>query len=88
MADDKKCHFGILDQMSERTCSKATCTQDAVATLSYDYTESVAVLGLLSPKPEPGCFDLCSLHVSRFTPPQGWQVIRHQFLMGKDLKGQ
>jgi hypothetical protein len=68
--------------MSERTCSKATCTQAAIATLTFDYQESIAVLGLLSPKAEPGCFDLCKEHVARFTPPQGWQVVRHQFLMG------
>lgn len=66
--------------MNERTCSKATCAQAAMATLSFEYETSVAVIGMLSPRPEPGCFDLCHEHQARFTPPQGWQLIRHQFL--------
>ena len=74
--------------MSERTCSKATCSKAAVATLTFDYQQSIAVIGLLSPKAEPGTFDLCAEHVARFTPPEGWQVIRHQLVLGSDLKGQ
>jgi Protein of unknown function (DUF3499) len=72
--------------MSERACSKAGCSHSAVATLSYDYNQSIAVLGPKSPKPEPGCFDLCSQHSSSFSPPQGWQVIRHQFVAATNSK--
>jgi Protein of unknown function (DUF3499) len=73
--------------MNERLCSMAACSQTAVATLSLDYPQSTAVLGILSPRPEPGCFDLCLEHQRKFVPPQGWQLVRHQFLAGNE-KGQ
>jgi hypothetical protein len=63
--------------MNGRPCSKVACTQHATATLTYDYADSMAVMGPLSQKAEPHSYDLCEKHSSRLSVPQGWQVIRH-----------
>lgn len=60
-----------------RLCSKVACNEDAVATLTFDYADSMAILGPLSPVSEPHCYDLCARHTDRLSVPQGWQVIRH-----------
>jgi hypothetical protein len=67
-------------EMTGRPCSKATCNGDAVATLTYVYADSMAVLGPLSQKAEPHSYDLCERHADRLSVPQGWQVIRHVVL--------
>jgi len=66
--------------MSDRPCSKVACNHDAVATLTYVYADSMAVLGPLSQKAEPHSYDLCERHSERLSAPQGWQVIRHVML--------
>jgi len=48
----------------------------AVATLTYDYTDSTAVLGPLSTAAEPHAYDLCERHALGLTVPRGWQVVR------------
>ena len=53
------------------------CSSDAIATLTYVYADSMAVLGPLSQKAEPHSYDLCEKHADRLSAPQGWQVIRH-----------
>lgn len=63
-----------------RLCSKIACSQQAVATLTYDYADSMAVLGPLSITPEPHCYDLCARHAERLSAPVGWQVVRHMSL--------
>lgn len=63
--------------MDGRPCSKVACTLHAVSTLTYDYADSMAVLGPLSQKAEPHSYDLCEKHSARLSVPQGWQVIRH-----------
>lgn len=63
--------------MSERPCSKAGCAEAATATLSYNYAESLAAIGPLSPAREAGGYDLCRRHADRLSVPLGWQVIRH-----------
>jgi Protein of unknown function (DUF3499) len=47
-----------------------------VATLTYVYADSTAVLGPLASFPEPHCYDLCSNHAEGLTVPRGWQVVR------------
>jgi hypothetical protein len=64
--------------MTARICSKATCPREAVATLTYDYADSMAVLGPLSPFREPHGYDLCAIHADSLSAPQGWRVVRHQ----------
>jgi hypothetical protein len=59
-----------------RRCSRTACGQPAVATLTYVYAESTAVLGPLATYAEPHCYDLCERHSSRLTAPLGWEVVR------------
>jgi hypothetical protein len=59
-----------------RLCSRAACGEAAVATLTYAYVESTAVLGPLSPFVEPHSYDLCASHADRLTVPRGWAVVR------------
>ncbi len=48
----------------------------AVATLTYVYSDSTAVLGPLATVAEPHCYDLCAIHAQRLTAPRGWEVVR------------
>ena len=48
----------------------------AVATLTYVYADSTAVLGPLATYAEPHCYDLCAEHSGRLTAPRGWEVVR------------
>jgi hypothetical protein len=63
--------------MTGRPCSKVACSNDAVATLTWVYADSMAVLGPLSRTADPHSYDLCPKHSERLSVPQGWQVIRH-----------
>ena len=60
-----------------RLCSKVACGNEAVATLTYDYADAMAVLGPLSIRHEPHSYDLCERHAEKLSAPQGWQVVRH-----------
>ncbi|WP_343037950.1 DUF3499 domain-containing protein [Arthrobacter wenxiniae] len=59
-----------------RQCTRSACREPAVATLTYVYADSTAVLGPLATFAEPHCYDLCSKHSARLTVPRGWDVIR------------
>lgn len=59
-----------------RKCSRNACRYPAVATLTFDYKESTAVLGPLAPAADPGAYDMCAEHAKRLTVPNGWQIIR------------
>jgi hypothetical protein len=59
-----------------RRCSRSACTRQAVATLTYVYSDSTAVLGPLATYAEPHCYDLCAEHAERLTAPRGWEVVR------------
>ncbi|MBW8873030.1 MAG: DUF3499 family protein [Leifsonia sp.] len=63
--------------MKARLCSKVACGEDAVATLTYDYADRMAVLGPLAYRTEPHSYDLCGRHAESLSAPQGWQVVRH-----------
>ena len=63
--------------MSTRLCSKVACGREAVATLTYDYADAMAVLGPLAIRREPHSYDLCATHAERLSAPQGWNVVRH-----------
>lgn len=62
--------------MSRRRCSKPSCNQTAVSTLTYVYADSTAVLGPLATYAEPHCYDLCNMHSERLTAPVGWEFVR------------
>ena len=47
-----------------------------MATLTYVYADSTAVLGPLATYAEPHCYDLCTEHAERLTAPRGWEIIR------------
>jgi hypothetical protein len=67
-------------ESSGRPCSKVACNGEAVSTLTYVYSDSMAVLGPLSQSAEPHSYDLCERHSERLVAPQGWQVVRHVVL--------
>lgn len=60
-----------------RACSRTACAEEAVATLTYVYADSMAVLGPLAIAREPHSYDLCARHAARTSPPQGWQLVKH-----------
>lgn len=47
-----------------------------MATLTYVYADSTAVVGPLALRAEPGCYDLCRAHSTSLSVPRGWEVIR------------
>lgn len=59
-----------------RRCSRSACGGAAIATLTYVYRDSTAVLGPLATAAEPHCYDLCATHSERLTAPRGWEVVR------------
>ncbi len=48
-----------------------------MATLTYVYADSTAVVGPLATYAEPHTYDLCQAHAVRLTAPRGWEVMRH-----------
>lgn len=64
----------------DRICSRVSCAAEAVATLSYDYRDQMAVLGPLAQLAEPHCYDLCARHAERTSAPHGWQLLRYAYL--------
>lgn len=66
--------------MNQRPCSKVSCNEEAEATLTYVYSDSMVVLGPLSYSVEPHSYDLCARHAERLSVPLGWQVVRHVVL--------
>ena len=67
-----------MRKMSKRTCSRASCTNAAIKTLTYVYSDSTAVLGPLATHAEPRSYDLCASHSERLTVPVGWNVIKQE----------
>lgn len=59
-----------------RRCSRPGCGKPAVATLTYAYADSTAVVGPLAPAAEPHSWDLCEAHASKITAPLGWEMLR------------
>ena len=47
-----------------------------MATLTYAYADSTAVVGPLALRAEPGTYDLCEAHAATLKAPRGWEVIR------------
>jgi hypothetical protein len=48
-----------------------------VATLTFVYADSTAVVGPLATVREPHSWDLCVTHAGRITAPRGWELVRH-----------
>ena len=49
-----------------------------MATLTYVYADSTAVVGPLATQAEPHSYDLCTGHAHRLTAPRGWEVVRFE----------
>jgi len=61
-----------------RRCSHNGCPKAAVATLTYVYADSTAVVGPLAAFAEPHSYDLCERHALGLTVPRGWELVRHE----------
>ncbi|MFH5210930.1 DUF3499 domain-containing protein [Antrihabitans spumae] len=61
-----------------RRCCRPGCKHPAVATLTYVYSDSTAVVGPLATVAEPHSWDLCEIHASRTSAPKGWEMVRHE----------
>lgn len=48
-----------------------------MATLTYVYVDSTAVVGPLATTQEPHTYDLCEDHARKLTAPRGWDLVRH-----------
>ena len=72
-----------LHVMDFRACSRVACQAPAVATLTFDYSEALAVLGPLAVSKSPHSFDLCQRHARLTTVPAGWSLMRHTALGGE-----
>ncbi len=48
-----------------------------MATLTFVYSDSTAVVGPLATAREPHSWDLCVGHAGRITAPRGWELVRH-----------
>lgn len=57
-----------------RSCARPGCGDQAVATLSYAYAESLVVLEDLAPEAHPMVHDLCRLHAEGLRVPRGWEL--------------
>lgn len=57
-----------------RECSKPYCHRQAVATLTYVYSDATLVLGPMATTAEPHSYDLCQHHVDTLKAPRGWTV--------------
>jgi hypothetical protein len=60
-----------------RRCCRPGCPHYGVATLTFVYSDSTAVVGPLATVREPHSWDLCVLHAGRITAPRGWELVRH-----------
>lgn len=68
----------VTNVRSVRKCSRTGCGEPAVATLTYAYWDSTAVVGPLATASEPHSYDLCESHAQRLTAPKGWEVVRYE----------
>jgi len=67
----------LTDVNVPRRCCRPGCPHYAVATLTFVYSDSTAVVGPLATSREPHSWDLCVGHANRITAPIGWDLVRH-----------
>jgi hypothetical protein len=70
-------HDSLTDVNVPRRCCRPGCPQYAVATLTFVYSDSTAVVGPLATTREPHSWDLCVSHAGRITASRGWDLVRH-----------
>lgn len=57
-----------------RICARPGCDRHAIATLSYNYANSVVFLEDLAPESHPMVHDLCAHHAENLRVPKGWAL--------------
>lgn len=62
--------------MRTRPCCRVACSRRAEYTLTFDYDDKMAAIGPLAFQAEPHSYDLCALHASRTSVPEGWTLIK------------
>ena len=70
-------HDSLSIVNAPRRCCRPGCPHYAVATLTFVYSDSTAVVGPLATAREPHSWDLCVGHAGRITAPRGWELVRH-----------
>lgn len=70
-------HDSLSVVNAPRRCCRPGCPHYAVATLTFVYSDSTAVIGPLATAREPHSWDLCVSHAGRITAPRGWELVRH-----------
>lgn len=70
-------HDSLTNVNVPRRCCRPGCPHYAVATLTFVYSDSTAVVGPLATVREPHSWDLCVSHAGRITAPRGWELVRH-----------
>ncbi|MDT5222163.1 MAG: hypothetical protein QOF15_4268 [Mycobacterium sp.] len=70
-------HDSLSSVNVPRRCCRPGCPHYAVATLTFVYSDSTAVVGPLATVREPHSWDLCVKHAGRITAPRGWELVRH-----------
>src|SRR5271156_2539133 len=70
-------HDSLTSVNVPRRCCRPGCPHYAVATLTFVYSDSTAVVGPLATVREPHSWDLCVTHAGRITAPRGWELVRH-----------
>lgn len=56
-----------------RQCSRPSCAEPAVATLTYAYGAATVWIDELTVEREPYGYDLCGRHADRLSVPHGWR---------------
>ena len=67
----------VGERSDARLCARVGCGEAATHTLTADYTDRLMAVGPLSPERTPPALDLCERHSEALTPPEGWQLMRH-----------
>ena len=73
---------------SRRQCSRPTCSDVAVVTLTYEYRRSQVWLDNLSVERDPHAYDLCRRHADDLSVPLGWHLADRRSplsTVGRDL---
>lgn len=71
---------------SRRHCSRPTCSDAAVVTLTYEYKRSQVWLDVLTVERDPHSYDLCRKHATAMSVPLGWHLTDRQgFIFGRDV---
>jgi Protein of unknown function (DUF3499) len=70
-------HDSLSNVNVPRRCCRPGCPHYAVATLTFVYSDSTAVVGPMATTREPHSWDLCVGHAGRITAPRGWELVRH-----------